>query len=178
MITRRTVVHCTRAIRDLWPTPLAKQWHQQYPGLFDEDDLRLTRTQPKNHFSEWFGAIYLYHRDGSSALVEKYVYKKHPRKIELFKKVIPPDDRAVLAEIQAEFEVQLPDLLVFSADHTSYGFAEVKGPGDRLRPKQTRSHEALRERLGVAVEIIDVRIADPRLPHLALHPSGRSAHDG
>ena len=46
----QTTIHCTRAIRDLWPDPLARQWLQQYPDIFDMDDLRLARNQPRYHF--------------------------------------------------------------------------------------------------------------------------------
>jgi hypothetical protein len=49
-----TTIYCSQALRNLWPSPLAQQWHDQYLGLFDSDDIRLSGTQPVNHFSEWF----------------------------------------------------------------------------------------------------------------------------
>jgi len=52
----------------------------------------------------------------------------------------------------------LPDLLVFQPDHSGFWFAEVKGPGDRLRASQQESHEAIRRCLGVAVALITVRL--------------------
>jgi len=77
----QTTIHCTKAIRELWPDPLARQWLQQYPDVFDGDDLRLTVNQPKNHFCEWFAAIHLFHREGARSLVEKYVFQNHPQKV-------------------------------------------------------------------------------------------------
>jgi len=67
----QTTIYCTAAIKALWPDPLAVQWHQQYPDIFDPDDLRLTQTQPHNHFCEWFAAIHLFHREQALSLVEK-----------------------------------------------------------------------------------------------------------
>src|SRR5437867_3464231 len=67
------VIYCSPQVRRLWPSPIAAQWASLYPQLFDQDDVRLTRLQPKNHFSEWFAAIHLFHRDGALSLVEKYV---------------------------------------------------------------------------------------------------------
>ena len=40
----------------------------------------MTRRQPRNHFSEWFAAIHLFHRDGALSLIEKYLYANHTRK--------------------------------------------------------------------------------------------------
>jgi hypothetical protein len=56
------------------------------------------------------------------------------------------------------YAVQPPDLLVYMPKTSRYWFAEVKGPGDRLSTKQVRSHDAILRRLGVPVEIIEVRI--------------------
>ena len=49
---------------DLWANHLARESRQQYPDLFDEDDLRLTVNQPRNHFSAWFAAIHRFYRQG------------------------------------------------------------------------------------------------------------------
>ena len=63
----------------------------------------------------------------------------------------------ILGEIKAQFEIQLPDLLVYTPDGSRFWFAEVKGPGDSLRLIQKASHQAIRKRLGVPVEVITVR---------------------
>src|SRR6516164_113428 len=89
----QTKTYCTKAIRELWPKPLAGQWLQQYPNLFDEDDRRLTVKQPRNHFCEWFAAIHLFHREGAHSLVEKYVYQNHPAKIARLKALLSERER-------------------------------------------------------------------------------------
>ena len=47
-----TTIYFSQQLRFRWPNPLAKEWATQYPLLFDEDDLRITRLQPLNHFCE------------------------------------------------------------------------------------------------------------------------------
>jgi hypothetical protein len=126
--------------------------------LFDEDDVRLTTRQPKNHFCEWFAAIHLFHRDGVLSLVEKYVYSTHSRKQTLFRELLTECQRATLDEICSGLKVQPPDLLVFRPDRSRFWFAEIKGPGDRMREAQRRSHAAIRRRLHVPVELIAVRL--------------------
>jgi hypothetical protein len=154
----QSTIHCTRAIRDLWPDPLAGQWLQQYPDIFDADDLRLAMSQPKNHFCEWFAAIHLFHREGAYSLVEKYVYQNHPAKVARMATLLSERERKTLDAIRLGHAVQPPDLLVFVPKTNRYWFAEVKGPDDRLSAKQIRSHDAITRQLGVPVEIIEVRI--------------------
>jgi hypothetical protein len=153
-----TVIYCTRAIRHLWTDPLASQWHDQYPDLFDENDLRLAGTQPKYHFCEWFAAIHLFQRDGALSLVEKYVYPSHSRKVALLDKRMGGAAHVRLDEICARSHVQPPDLFVFHPDTGCYWFAEVKGPRDRFSKQQTASHQAINEELGVKVEVIWVKL--------------------
>jgi hypothetical protein len=155
---RETTIFCSSQIRKLWPLPLASQWARLYPQLFDGDDVRITRQQPRNHFAEWFAAIHLFHRDGMLALVEKYVFGTHPRKQDVLKRLMTPCQQATLDEIRRTFRVQPPDLLVYAPDHSAFCFAEVKGPGDQLRDAQRQSHQAIEQRLGVAVELITVRL--------------------
>lgn len=154
MGVKESVVHYTPQLRDLWPSPLAAEWARHYPQLFDEDDMRITRLQPKSHFYEWLAAIYLFHRDGALSLVEKYVFRSHPRKRLVVEGLLTGKLRAALADIRAEFHVQPPDLLVFTPERSRFWFAEVKGPGDRIRAVQRRSHEAIERRLGVPVELV------------------------
>jgi hypothetical protein len=154
----QTTIYCTRAIKNLWPDPLARQWLQQYPNVFDEDDLRLTVNQPKNHFCEWFAAIHLFQREGAHSLVEKYVFQNHPKKVACLASLLSARERKTLDAIREAYAVQPPDLFVFVPKTTRYWFAEVKGPGDRLSAKQIRSHDAIMRELGVPVETIEVRI--------------------
>lgn len=156
---RETVIYYSSHLRGLWPSPLAAQWASLYPQLFDDDDLRITRLQPRNHFSEWLTAIHLFHRDGVFSLVEKYAYANHARKRTLVGQMFTDKQRASLDKIRTEFGVQPPDLLVFMPDASRFWFAEVKGPGDRLRNVQRRSHVAIERRLGVPVELVTVRMS-------------------
>ena len=162
----QTTIHCTRAIRDLWPRPLARQWLQQYPDVFDADDLRLTVNQPKNHFCEWFAAIHLFHREGAHSLIEKYVFQNHPAKVARMASLLSEDERKTLDSIRRACAVQPPDILAFVPKTGRYWFAEVKGPGDRLSAKQDRSHRAIMRELRVPVEVIEVSIEKERGPQL------------
>lgn len=155
-----TAIYCSAALKNRWPSPLASEWLRDYPGLFDRDDLRLAMNQPANHFCEWFAAIHLFHRDNAVSLVEKYGFGNHARKVEMFRRLVPEKQRRMLRGIAEEFSVQLPDLFVIASDWVSYSFGEVKGPGDRVQPKQADSHRAIRSRLGVDVEIFEVRIVN------------------
>ncbi len=156
---RETTIYCSSEVRRLWPAPLASQWAKLYPRLFDSDDVRITRKQPKNHFAEWFAAIHLFHRDGMLALVEKYVYGTHPRQQDILARLLTERQRQVLDEIRLGLGVQPPDLLLYSPDYSTFRFAEVKGPHDRLRDVQRRSHQAIQRRLRVPVEVVSVRLA-------------------
>ena len=155
---KETVIYFSPGLRRLWPSPLAAQWASQYPELFDLDDLRITQRQPKNHFSEWLAAIHLFHRDGALSLVEKYVFSNHPRKRALLDELLPGNQRGVLDQIRSEFGVQPPDLLLYTPDRSRIWFGEVKGPGDKVRDAQRRSHGAIAQRLGMRVEMITVRM--------------------
>lgn len=175
-----TTIYCPQVLHDLWrqglngePPELAKQWHRQYPELFDDDDLVHVRNQALSgyHFSEWYAAIHLFQRDGSRSLVEKYdTYENnrlnhiqrntHRRKVAEYERVVPESQRQILHEICSECSVQLPDLLVLPIDGMSFSFAEVKGPTDGTlwREDQRRMRDAIWERLRVPVEIIAVRL--------------------
>ena len=72
----------------------------------------------------------------------------------------------MLSAIRAD-HVQLPDLLVLARDGESFSFAEVKGQGDRLLPRQIASHEVIRQELNVRVEVVKVMLTD-------LEPTGAS----
>ena len=145
-----------QTLRDQWPTPVADQWSRQYPRLFDADDLRITREQPDKHFYEWLTAICLFHTLGVLSLGEKYTFgKAHPRKHEVVKRLLQPDQ----VEFLLGLPNQPPDLLVYTPRFDRYWFVEVKGPTDRVRPIQRHTNQAIMQRLGVPVETISVRRA-------------------
>lgn len=156
----KTTIYFSRALRDRWPVPLAEEWRASYPGLFDDDDLRLVRKQPQNHFCEWLAAVFLSHRDGVYCLVEKYAYQNHARKVKLLNELLSSQEREFLRTLVKMAGVQPPDLFLFRPDHSAYWFAEVKGPGDRLTDRQRASHQQITVRLGVPVELIVVELAD------------------
>ena len=154
---RETTIHCSSAVKDLWPSPLAKRWAAEYPQLFDDDDVRLTRFQAKYHFVEWFAAIHIFQRDGVRSLVEKYTFGTHPLKRARLDTLLTEQQSGALHEIRKSIGVQPPDLLLYDAG-SLIGFAEVKGPGDLLREKQLESHRMIRRRLRVPVEIVNVKL--------------------
>ncbi len=73
---------------DLW-----REWAHRYPEIFDEDDQRLAQSQGPlgYHFFEWQAAVLLYQEMGYLSLVEKYQFKNHKRKQEVFHQIVPAD---------------------------------------------------------------------------------------
>ncbi len=171
-MTKATTVYCTKQIRALWPRPLAAQWAHEYPEVFDRDDLRLAHNQPRNHFAEWFAAIHLFQRDGVRALVEKYAFQNHGRKVKLYESLLAGSQRTALNQICTSLRVQSPDLLLFRSHQGAVGFAEVKGPTDRLSTKQIQSHRAISDALGLPLEVVVVRFANEPQPNKRLKLTG------
>jgi hypothetical protein len=91
--------------------------------------------------------------------VEKYFSKKHPRKLEVIGELLSTRQCNRIDEICLKCEVQSPDLLVYTRDLSSFSFAEVKGPGDRLSEKQIQSHISFARLLARPVEVFTVRIS-------------------
>lgn len=152
-LIRDTEIFYSTALRARWPHALAREWFESYPELFEEQDLALTVTQPDKHFFEWLAAVCLFHRDGVHALVEKYGFANHPRKVRLVDELL--GSRAeVVRGLYSQHGVQPPDLLVFAPDMSRYWFAEAKGPDDRVRDSQETSHRILQDSLGVDIEVI------------------------
>lgn len=153
------VIYCTPEVRKLWPQPLARRWHEQYPNIFDRDDLRLTTLQTRNHFCEWFTAIHLFQSRGVLSLIEKYRRgKAHPWKKARYERLFSETERLRINQICADCRVQPPDLLTYAPDLKHRGFVEVKGPGDRLSDKQVHSHTLFAAEFKLAIEVIEVRV--------------------
>ncbi len=145
----------TEEQRDRWRSGLLpERWQAAYPELFDEDDLRITRNQPDNHFFEWLAAIHVYHATGWLSLVEKYAYANHPRKQAIFHELF---DVAWASEIEDYDRWQLPDLLLYRPDRSEFRFCEVKGRHDRLRPEQARYFEEVRRVTGRPIYVVEYR---------------------
>jgi hypothetical protein len=145
--------------------------------LFGSHDVRLARTQRRNHYYEWLAAVLLYHTGGYSSL-QKYEFPRASReKSAALKRVLGTDACEWLYRRQRRRAVQCPDLLAFRPDLTEVFFVEAKGPTDRLRPVQETFFEELTERTGNPVKLI----AFYELPragglterpaNLALHPT-------
>ncbi len=135
---------------------LSQDWYEKYPTIFDEDDLRLVKTQPQNHFYEWLAAILIYYSTGYYSLVEKYQYTKggHKRKQEVIEKIHSTALNAALVHHGSYGNVQCPDLLVYAPDYSDWYFCEVKGGSDRLREKQELHFQALKDLTGKPVQLI------------------------
>jgi hypothetical protein len=174
-----TTIFTSKSLWNMWrasppgePPELAKEWSRQFPALLDlgKDDLDLIKVQAHKgyHFAEWYAAIHLFGRDGARSLIEKYdTYanhrlghqrRTHLEKVAIYESAVPEDHRAVHHEICARYGVQLPDLLVL-APESAYSFAEVKGATDGTLNSEgeVAMRRAIRKRLGVRVEVIQVR---------------------
>ena len=75
---------------------LVSQWRSKYPELFDDDDVRVLKTdhQRTYHFFEWLSAILLFEATGCISLLETYLAKSHRRKRATVKKLSPSESLA------------------------------------------------------------------------------------
>ena len=137
---------------------LAKDWRAKYPEIFDDDDLRLALSQPKNHFYEWFAAIYLFEEMGYYSLIEKYQYKNHKQKQSIVKKLDFEDLRKVMDYQHWKNQIQLPDLLAYRSDFSDWFFCEVKGGSDRLRLEQEEQFELFSSLSGKPIYLIQINL--------------------
>ena len=117
----------------------------------------MPRHQPRNHFAEWFTAIHIFQRDGWLSLVEKYAFPSHAAKRQKME-VILGDRFERFDKLVRNVGGQPPDLLLYTSRGDLAGFAEVKGPGDRVQPRQLRMLREIRGLLGVPVELVSVRL--------------------
>ena len=111
---------------------LAQTWHQKYPELFDDDDVRILMHQRKYHFFEWLSAILLFEATGCVSLVEGYIAKSHPRKRAVLQDLVPPR----VFEWMDRNQSGQPDLFVYRPATRDWFVCEVKGGQDRVRKNQ------------------------------------------
>jgi hypothetical protein len=145
---------------DLW-----SEWADRYPMLFDDQDVEIAKNQAPGgyHFVEWLTAVLLYESFGYHSLVEKYQYTYHPRKYQIFSRIVP---RAVIEFIEERTKTdktQAPDLFVYCPSDSHWFFCEVKGPGDRFRKSQI-------DYFGDLYRITDKKIGTVRLKEVADAP--------
>lgn len=118
---------------------LVKQWKEQYPFLFDDDDVRLTKTQPESHFFEWLTAVLIYEATGYYSMIENYIADKHRSKKQKFRTLVGE----TIFEFADTHQAGLPDLFCYSSTSEEWFFCEVKGNNDRIRGNQSERFEEL-----------------------------------
>lgn len=124
---------------------LAEEWVASYPQLFDALDLSQARSQAAYGylFHEWFAAVALHVGTGYHALVAKYQFRKHARKWDTAQRLVGPSAWGSMLERGAKGRCHVPDLLMYADDHSHWFFCEVKGPNDRIRPRQREYFESI-----------------------------------
>lgn len=143
-----------------------KKWREDYPQLFDGDDLSFALNQKNQHFGEWFAAIH-YFKKGWSVFIEHYVYSRE--KTSLFHTIREKKNEKVkrlLGEEGFDFlrypyiegrkrRVRPPDLFIFN-DRDRFFFAEVKRGKDTLSDSQKILFPQIRKKFGTKIELVQV----------------------
>ena len=129
---------------------LKKEWVKSYPDLFDEDDFRITIDQKGFHFGEWFVAIH-YHKQGYKVLVEKFIYKNHPKKLKIVNKILGKDNVEYLRSLKN----QPPDLFIYKGKN--FFFSEVKKDTDKLSKSQEECFNEIAKKLKTRVVIAELK---------------------
>ena len=131
---------------------LQEEWARQYPKAFDKNDLHLALSQRRYHFGEWFVAVH-FAQMGYRVLVEKYLYKNHPKKLKAANLLLPDDKVALLKALRPRH--QFPDLLVYN-NRESF-FAEVKKDSDTLRESQAKFFKRVEKTLMTKVILVSLK---------------------
>jgi hypothetical protein len=138
---------------------LLNEWYKQYPQLFDEDDFRITISQP-GHFFEWLSAILIFQSTGYLSLVEKYQFDSHKRKNDILLEFVASGQ--ITAELYNLMingkkygfgRCQCPDLFVYLPDKSDWYFCEAKG-ADVITSSQERYFERLGEVSGKKIQLM------------------------
>ncbi|MDH5353807.1 MAG: VRR-NUC domain-containing protein [Gammaproteobacteria bacterium] len=139
---------------------LAEDWFKRYPELFDDDDIRVARTQAKMglHYYEWLSALTIYQSTEYLSLIESYEFKVQKRKQKIIKDLLPEKVlEAILMPYDDSRKAQCPDLLCFKPDYSDWFFCEVKGPTDKLRDVQEDYFAHLSEASGKPIKVVNLR---------------------
>jgi hypothetical protein len=140
---------------------LHDKWFQENNLIFDEDDLRIARSQHPFgiHFGEWFTAIH-YAGEGYNVLVEKYTCGVrsgiHRRKREFICEILGDDALKTLRKWKKRHRCQPPDLFVFN--DKEYFFVEVKKERDSVRACQTAYIKEIERTFHCGVVIADLQL--------------------
>jgi len=141
---KEETIYYNIGLKDKWNSGTIQHiWKKRYK-TFDEDDLRLS-------LSQWIAAIY-YAKHGYKILVEKYLYKNHPHKIEIISNILNPKDINFLKNYKPH--CQAPDLFVFKDN--KYFFVEVKRDNDHLSQRQNNFFKNIEKNLKCKVKILHV----------------------
>ena len=145
---------------------LLKEWYEQYPQIFDEDDFRISVKQPNRHFFEWLSAVLIFQSTGYLSLIEKYQFKIQMRKYGILK------DLAASGQISADVydliinrkqygfgNIQCPDLFVYLPDGSDWYFCEAKG-AEITTPSQMKYFEKLSKVSGKNIQLMKFREMD------------------
>ena len=135
------------------------QWAKDYPDIFDQQDIQIAKNQAgpkmKYHFHEWLAAVLIFHTYGYRSLIEQYEFEAQIGKRAIIKRLLPRDVFTLVTDHKSAFGgIQCPDLLAYSPIDSDWFFCEVKGPGDRLREKQSRFFEELARVSGKEIRVV------------------------
>ena len=133
---------------------MSVRWRAEYPNAFDDEDLRLALSQNRYHFGEWCVAVH-YAKLGYDVLVEKYLYKNHPRKLEIINGFFTPEQIDFLKYPKPRH--QAPDLFVYKGK--DFFFVEVKRDSDRLGKSQQTCFENIEKEFGCKVILVSIKTA-------------------
>ena len=143
---------------------LWQEWVKKYPDIFDDDDHRLAQSQAHlgYHFYEWQAAVLLYEKMDYLSLVEKYQFKKHKRKQDIFLQRVSSLPRLldlIARRKEHGYGVQCPDLFVYKRDNlTDWFFCEVKGPKEKIRDIQERYFYKIAKASGSHVRLLQFSV--------------------
>ena len=138
---------------------LYEEWFRVFPELFDEDDIRVARTQAKlgYHYFEWLSALTVYQSLGYLSLIESYEFKVQKRKQKIINDLLPPEVLEIVQLPYDQRKAQCPDLLCFKPDYTDWFFCEVKGPTDKLRDVQREYFSLISSVSKKPIQVITLR---------------------
>ena len=112
---------------------LARKWQHEYPHLFSDHDLSLTRHGSAHLFFEWLASITFFHSMGYRSH-HKYECDNDPEGQGTFRRLLGE----AFSDRYLENCTGSPDLLVVSQDESDWFLCETKGPGDRIGIAQRR----------------------------------------
>lgn len=90
-------------------------------------------------------------------LVEKYIYKNHPRKLKTLSYILTAKEVEYLKKGRKKRKCQPPDLFVYKPKDKEFFFVEVKRDTDHMRKPQEKFFKDIEKKLGCKVLICDLK---------------------